>query len=186
MNTYDFDQTIFYPDSSFCFVLYCLRHYPRAVLHALPGVVWKGIEKLAGYADTRELKQKVFSFLSRLDDVDRVVGEFWQQYRGNLEDWYLRQKRSDDLILSASPEFLLRPICDELGVSLIATPMDPYTGKILGMNCHDKEKVRRFIAQYPDGKTENFYSDSLSDSPMAEIADRAFIVKRGNLIPWPK
>lgn len=185
MNTYDFDQTIFNPDSSYCFVRYCLRHYPRAVLHAMPAAGIFGILRLAKMADTRELKEKVFSFLPELDDVHRIVEEFWEEHRSGIASWYLQQKREDDLILSASPEFLLKPICDELGVSLIATPMDPYTGKILGLNCHDEEKVRRFREEYPDSVTENFYSDSLADAPMARIADHAYLVRNGRPQPWP-
>ena len=177
MNVYDFDQTVFWPDSSFCFVKYCLRHYPRAVLSTLPGVGQK--------AKTKDLKERIFSFLPLLDDVDRIVEEFWEEHRGNLQPWYLRQKRDDDLIISASPEFLLRPICDELGVSLIATVMDPYTGKIHGPNCHDEEKVRRFKREYPDVRVESFYSDSLADAPMAALADYAYLVKNGAPTPWP-
>lgn len=97
-----------------------------------------------------------------------------------------RRDAQDDLIVSASPDFLLRPICEELGVSLIATPMNPYTGKIHGLNCHDEEKVRRFRLEVPEGHIENFYSDSLSDSPLAKLADRAWLVKKGKLSPWPE
>ena len=186
MNCYDFDQTIFNPDSSYCFVMFCLRHYPRAVLHALPGSSAAGLAHLLGRADTKALKEKVFDFLPRLDDVSRVVGEFWEAYRGNVAPWYLAQKREDDLIISASPDFLLRPMAEELGVRLIATPMDPVTGKILGQNCHDEEKVRRFRAEYPGEKVACFYSDSLSDTPMARIAERAFLVKKGEHSPWPE
>ena len=186
MNTYDFDQTIFYPDSSYCFVMYCLRHYPRAVLHALPAACFVGLLHLMGKANTQKLKEKVFSFLPRLDDVERIVAEFWDGHRDHVASWYLEQKREDDVIISASPEFLLRPIAEELGVSLLATPMDPYTGRILGWNCHDTEKVRRFREAYPDAQIEAFYSDSLSDSPMAELAERAFLVKNGELSPWPE
>ena len=185
MNTYDFDKTVFYPDSSFCFVRFCLRHYPRAVLQSLPGASLTGLLHLAKKADTKELKQSIFAFLPYLDDVERVVEEFWREHRKNLQPWYLAQKREDDLILSASPEFLLRPICEELGVQLIATDMNPYTGQIRGLNCHDEEKVRRFYAAYPNGHTERFYSDSLSDEPMARIADQAFLVKNGKPQPWP-
>ena len=185
MNTYDFDQTVFQPDSSYCFVLFCLRHYPRAVLSALPATSWKGLQYLQKKADTKELKEKIFSFLPLLDDVERVVEEFWEAHRKNLSPWYLAQKRSDDVIISASPEFLLRPVCEQMGVSLIATRMDPYTGKIHGLNCHDEEKVRRFRQTFPDGHVECFYSDSLADSPMAGIADRAFLVKNGKPEPWP-
>ena len=186
MNVYDFDQTIFWPDSSFCLVKYCLRHYPRAVLHTLPAVSLVGIENALGKADTKALKERIFSFLPRLDDVDRIVEEYWSEYRGNLADWYLKQKQADDLIISASPEFLLRPICEELGVRLIATKMDPYTGRIHGPNCHDEEKVRRFRLEYPDESVETFYSDSLADAPFARIARQAFLVKEGERLPWPE
>ena len=185
MNVYDFDQTIFNPDSSYAFVLYCLRHYPRAGLHAAPGMAAFGVLHLAKKADTRALKEKVFAFLPRLDDVDRIVQEFWKENWSRLEPWYLEQKREDDLIISASPRFLLQPVADRLGVQLIATPMDKHTGKIIGNNCHDYEKVTRFYAAYPGAKPESFYSDSLSDTPMARISQQAFLVRKGERVPWP-
>ena len=186
MNAYDFDRTIFQPDSSYAFVFYCLRHYPRAVLRAAPGMVYGAGMRLLGRMDTRQLKEKVFAFLARLDDVDRVVEEFWQEKESGLEAWYLAQKREDDLIISASPEFLLRPVAEKLGVRLIATPMDKHSGLILGKNCHDYEKVTRFIQSFPHEKPERFYSDSLSDSPMAWISHRAWLVDKGKMSPWPE
>ena len=48
MNTYDFDKTIFYPDSSYCFYLYCLRHYPGAMVKTLPRSVVSGLRYAAG------------------------------------------------------------------------------------------------------------------------------------------
>ena len=185
MNTYDFDQTIFYPDSSYCFVMYCLKKYPLAVLKAVPGAAWYGVKYLRKKAETKELKEHAFAFLKDLEDVDSTVRAFWEEHRGNIAEWYLRQKQESDLIISASPEFLLRPMTDELGVRLIATRMDKHTGEILGANCHDVEKVRRFYEEYPGEHTERFYSDSLSDSPMADIADRAFLVDKDKITPWP-
>lgn len=185
MNTYDFDQTIFNPDSSYAFIMFCLRRRTGAVLRALPGAALAGLLHLGGWVDTKTLKEKLFSFLRYLEDVDGTVAEFWAESWGGIEEWYLRQKREDDVIISASPEFLLRPAAEKLGVRLIATPMDKNNGRIIGANCHDEEKVRRFYGEYPDAHTENFYSDSLSDSPMAMIADSAFLVKKGSLSPWP-
>ena len=186
MNVYDFDQTIFYPDSSACFVLYCLRHFPRAVLRAVPSSLITGIRCLRKEAETKDLKEKLFSFLPYIPDVEATVSAFWEEYRDHLEGWYLRQKQTDDLIVSASPEFLLRPVCDELGVRLIATPMNPYTGKIHGQNCHDKEKVRRFVREYPGEQMDDFYSDSFSDLPMAQLARRAYWVNKRQPQPWPE
>jgi phosphoserine phosphatase len=64
--------------------------------------------------------------------------------------------------------------------------MDPYSGRILGRNCHDEEKLRRFRAEYPDADIDCFYSDSLSDAPLASIAAHAILVKGDRLLPWPK
>ncbi len=185
MNTYDFDKTIFYPDSSACFFRYCLFRYPAAVLPTLLRSARCALRYLRGCIGARELKEQVFSFLKDLENTEDAVNGFWRKYERNIGEWYLRQKREDDLVLSASPRFLLAPICEKLKVELIATEMDSRSGMISGENCHDSEKVRRFYERCPDGHTENFYSDSLSDSPMAAIADRAFLVRKHRLFPWP-
>ena len=77
---------------------------------------------------------------------------------------------------------------DRLGIRLIATNMDKHTAKIDGLNCHSDEKVRRFYKEFPeDTVVENFYSDSLSDTPLAKLADKAYlIVDKGQTpVPWP-
>ncbi|MBO6041352.1 MAG: haloacid dehalogenase-like hydrolase [Oscillospiraceae bacterium] len=188
MNCYDFDQTLFFPDSSYLFVMYCLRHYPRAVLRALPGACFAGALKLLSMCETRVLKEKLFSFLPYLDDIDRIVEEFWaENYDNGISQFYLLEKRDDDVIISASPEFLLRPAAERLGVRLIATRMDRHTGRIIGNNCHDYEKVTRFYREYPDERVDAFYSDSITDFPMARLAERAYLVEgRGTLRAWPK
>ena len=187
MNVYDFDNTVFVPDSSYCFILYCMRHYPRAVCRALPAASWQFIRYIIdGKKDAGKLKESLFSFLNRIDNVEQTVLEFWEEHFDQMETWYLNRKQSDDLIISASPEFLLKPAAERLGVRLIATPMNPYTGEIIGKNCHDTEKVRRFMEQYSGERIENFYSDSISDAPMAEIAEKAWLVSDHLYQPWPK
>ena len=130
-------------------------------------------------------REKLFAFLQDLQDVDAVVESFWESHWDGIGSWYLAQKKDDDVIISASPEFLLMPAAKRLGVRLIGTPMDKHSGKINGKNCHDSEKVRRFYEKYPGAHTENFYSDSLSDTPMALIADKAWLVNLQDIRPWP-
>ncbi|MCR5090187.1 MAG: haloacid dehalogenase-like hydrolase [Oscillospiraceae bacterium] len=186
MNVYDFDETIFHPDSSQSFLLYCLRHHSLAVSKALPKVIVQFLLYLKdGRRDAQNLKEALFSFLNRIDNIDRVVEEFWEEHYDRISAWYLEQKRPDDLIISASPAFLLQPAADRLAVRLIATDMNPYTGRIRGRNCHDTEKVRRYLKEYPTEAVEEFYSDSLSDTPMAKLAVRAFLVTGEERIPWP-
>ena len=37
---------------------------------------------------------------------------------------------------------------------------------------------------FPNGKIEEFYSDSYSDTPLAEIAEKAYIVTGEELTDW--
>ena len=185
MNVYDFDETIFVPDSSVCFVRFCMRHYPRAVFRVLPGTLWQFILYLReGRKDAGKLKESMFSFLNRVDNVDRIVEEFWEENFARIEPWYLQRKRGDDLIISASPEFLIAVPAERLGVRLLASRVDKLTGKTEGENCWGAEKVRRLHEAYPDVEIAAFYSDSRSDSPLAELADVAYLVKGEKLLPW--
>lgn len=114
-----------------------------------------------------------------------MLKEFWIKNRGRIKPWYLVQKKPDDVIISASPEFLLRTICKELGISyLIASKVDPKTGLFNGENCEGEEKVLRFKKQFRNVQIDEFYSDSKTDTPLATLARKAFLVKGNKIITW--
>lgn len=184
MNVYDFDKTIFYPDSSCTFFLYCLKKHPGAVLRAGPGILGASLRYACGAIPTKTLKEKLFSFLRFLPEGEKVVERFWDENFRRIGGWYLAQKSTDDLIVTASPEFLVGEAGRRLGVRVIGTRMDIRSGRIEGENCHDEEKVRRFRAAYPDASIEAFYSDSHADDPMARLAARAYLVSKGKISAW--
>ncbi len=187
MNVYDFDRTIFSKDSSEEFYRYCLRRFPRLVITPLLPKLRESLSYVFGgkEADASPMKEQFFSFLGSLQDPQTMILDFWKENFSLIQPWYLAQTRPEDLVISASPDFLVRPATEALGVSLIATPMDPFSGHIMGRNCHDVEKVRRFREEYPDFVIDAFYSDSLSDTPLASIATKAYLVKGNVHIPWP-
>ena len=98
--------------------------------------------------------------------------------------WYYEQRRPDDLIISASPEFLLAPAARMLEFALIASPVEQATGLYRGENCHGPEKPRRYRAVYGDEPVEGFWSDSRSDAPMAALAAHAHLVKGTQITDW--
>lgn len=181
MNVYDFDKTIYPVDSTAQFYRWCLRRYP-ACRRTL------GITALAFLSIGLGLKTKTrgkelfYRFLRHVPPDAPAV--FWDEHLAFIRPWYLKQRRGDDLVISASPEFLLRPAAEALGFSLIASRVGQDTGLYSGENCHGKEKVRRFREAYGDAAVEGFWSDSRSDTPMAELAERAFLVRRGVPEPW--
>ena len=136
MNTYDFDKTIFYPDSSVTFIKHCFRKYPWIMLKNFPGAIPQAVAYAVKGGSDVKLKEKLFAFLKDIPDIDGEVERFWAEHKDGIGEWYLRQKKDDDVIISASPEFLLEPVCREFGVNLIGTRMDKHSGKIDGENCH--------------------------------------------------
>lgn len=184
MNVYDFDGTVYAGDSSVDFYLYCLRKHP-AIAAFVFRQGWGVLQHATGRIDTMRMKQEFFCFLRDLKELETLVETFWNGRQAKIRDWYLKQKQADDVIISASPEFLLLPICRRLGLQPpIATQMDPASGKIEGQNCKGTEKVRRFLEQYPEESVERFYSDSLTDAPLAALAEEAFFVRGEAITRW--
>ena len=178
MNVYDFDGTIYDGDSSVDFFLYALKQ-KLPLLRYVPRQVWGFILYGLKHINKTELKEYFFSFLSGID-VAILTEDFWNQNQYRIYKWYLEQQQPDDIIISASPEFLLKPICQRLGIHhLIASEVDPETGMFTGENCRGQEKVQRLESEYNVNHIDTFYSDSLSDRPLAEIADKAFLVDKG-------
>ena len=118
-NVYDFDNTIYRGDSSVDFFRHCAGKYPRAYLSALASLPSLLLMQL-GLADKTRVKQRFYRYLRHVPDVLEEVERFWLTHDKNLKDWYFAQKREDDLIISASPEFLLLPLLKRLGLALIA------------------------------------------------------------------
>lgn len=184
MNAYDFDNTILRGDSSVRFFAFCLRRYPR-MWADVPAQAVNGLLFLLRLKPKQAFKQRMFGFLRRIDDPAGAVRAFWEENLSRVKPWYLEARRPDDVVVSASPEFLIRPACERLGVKrVLASPVDLRTGRFSGPNCHGAEKVRRFREAFPRDRVEAFYSDSRSDDPMAALADHAWLVKGDKLLPW--
>lgn len=181
MNAYDFDGTIYDGDSSLDFYKYCIKINKKCLLDMPKFIIAIALYTLK-IKNKEYLKSAFFAIVKRFDDIDRLVDSFWELHEHKIKNWYREVKRKSDIIISASPEFLLMPICKKMKVSLIATKVDIKTGKLVGKNCHGKEKVERLKPHKT--KINRFYSDSLSDLPLKEISQEAFIVKHNNIISW--
>ncbi len=179
MNVYDFDKTIYDGDSTVDFYLYCLRKKPTLIKF----VFTQGLGLflyLIKWCDKTEFKQRFHSFLKGIDDIDFYVRDFWEVNSQKIKAWYKERRRDDDVIISATAEFLLKPVVP----SVIASRVDKYTGIYESKNCYGEEKAKRFLEKFPDGIIDEFYSDSLSDYPIASMARFSFVVKGNDINHW--
>lgn len=184
MNVYDFDNTIYDGDSTIDFYIFCLKRYPQIILK-LPKQIRSALYYKLGKVSKTLFKQDFFCFLCEIPEINKTVGEFWDINQHKIKGWYKDQQKRDDLIISASPEFLLRNVCDRLDIkNLIASQVDEKTGKFLTLNCHGEEKIIRYKAAFGSVKIDKFYSDSLTDMPMAKLSHQPFLVKKNQIVKW--
>ena len=137
---------------------------------------------LTKFIEKEKFKSSFFRFLKRIDG-EKFVNDFWSENENKIKEFYIKKHKTTDIIISASPYFLLKPIGKLYNVKLIATDMDINNGMINGNNCYGEEKVKR-LKEIGINECKEFYSDSLSDTPCSKIAKKSYIVKRNAIIPW--
>ena len=181
INAYDFDGTIYDGDSSVDFFLYSLKRKPSNII-LMPIQLWGVLLYLLRIKDKDYMKEKLFSFVRRID-TDKYVNDFWKTHTKKIKEFYLKQKKTSDVIISASPEFLLKPLEKLYNFKVIATKVDKYTGRFISKNCHDYEKIKRYEKEMnKKNNIDRCYSDYFkSDFPMLEYAKNAYLVKKDNI-----
>ncbi len=186
MNVYDWDDTIYRGDSTFGFVKYLYVKKPKTLL-SIPRTAVCGLLFVLKIMPKLTFKQNLYHMFVFVDDMEKTVEEYTSSHLGHVKQWYKDHQQEDDLVISASPEFLIRSFCEKVNIrTCMASKVDMHTGRYEGENCHGEEKVRRFREIFPDGKIGEFYSDSYSDTPLARLAEKAFLVKGDRLLPWEK
>ena len=175
MNGYDFDDTIFRGNSTRRFAFFCAVRFPYMVIFLpvlLVAVVLRGLRII----DKNKYLHIISSYVALVPNVQKLIVKFWDKNINRVKAWYLKQKRDDDVIISASPCFIVQEACKRLGVSCIATNLDT-RARLVGKHCYGDEKVAMYKERYGDTSLDTYYSDSMSDTPMFEYAKRGYFVK---------
>ena len=186
MNVYDFDGTIYHPDCALNFMTWCLRRHPSLLFTYAPKMIKCAIQYKRKKIPRFIFERTFFSFLCKVDDFDVQIEKFWDKNIKRMSAWYLAQKRPDDLIISASPNCIIEPIARRLGVNFMATEYDRDVGAFVDNLMFAREKAA-YIFDHGFPAIENFYSDSLADTPLALCAEKAHLVthKAQVVEDWP-
>ena len=186
MNVYDFDGTIYASDCAKGFCIWCMNRHPKLWITFFPKAIINLLLAKKGKMPEYLMQRKFFSYLTLIDDFDEQIERYWDKNEKKIASWYLKQKRPDDLIISASPTCIIAPIAKRLGVQFVATEYDREYGVLLNNLMYAREKAK-YIFDHGFPQIEHFYSDSLADTPLALCAEKAHLVanKASTVVDWP-
>lgn len=184
MNVYDFDNTIYNGESGIHMFFYYLKRRPGLVRFApvvLKGMIEYKQHKVELGGVMERIGGVLAAFLEGVEDFAEDARDFWDKHEHRILPFYQELHQPDDLIISAGPEQSLKEICGRLGVQrYIGTVINEET-RTLDFVCFRENKVKAFRERYPNDRIENFYTDSMNDKPLMDIAQHVFLVRKGKI-----
>ena len=91
LNVYDFDKTIYYSDSTLDFYLYSLKKNILLIRY-LPIQIYGFLLYKLNIKEKEFFKEKFFSFLKGIKNIDNHVEEFWNLHKSGIKKWFLDKK----------------------------------------------------------------------------------------------
>ena len=200
---YDFDKTIYGGETGTDFLIFYMKKKPLKVFLFGISFVKDILLFLFKKIKLKELKGSYFKFLSdeSADEVEKLANEFWEKRASKVYGWVpneiIENKKETDyvIVISASPLFLIDSFVKKLGFThAFGTIMETevrngekyYLPKVVGENCKNVEKVK-VINRWAEKegikyKIIKFYSDSIMDKPLFDIAEKKYWIKKGKKI----
>ncbi len=179
MNVYDFDNTIYDGETLVDFILYFVKTDPK-IWKYLPKLIYIAFkDKFHLFTVDKAIKEYA-SFLEgyyvNIGDVKPIVKKFWDKNEHKIKPWYAKVQKEDDIVVSGTTDFILDEIMQRMGIkNYVGSSIDKNTGKFVRL-CFLDNKVKIFNELYPDAHIDNFYTDSMNDKPMMDIADHVYFV----------
>ena len=153
--------------------------YVPKILFSLAGYKLCLISKPKLEAIVNEFLEFVMDGTVRFEDF---VEPFWATHSHKLNRKILKRIKRDDIIISASPSFLLDGISGSVKTTrIIGSEVDFDIKRVTGFNFGDN-KVKRFRELYGDRSIDVFYTDSFNDKDMMKISKEVYIVKKGKIV----
>lgn len=192
---FDLDGTLTKRDTYLPFLWLCLRELGLQRLSAIVLPLYVLLYKFS-IISNQQLKEiflsKILSGIS-LEQLEPVSEKFVSSLidKGlnrpiiQILDVHLK-KRHKVILVSASFDFYVTKLAKRIGVNqAVCTKAEVndgiLTGRILGKNCHGKEKVRRLekILSPSDWQSSVLYTDHYSDYPLLRKIKKGILVNPG-------
>ena len=193
---FDFDGTLCKKDSFTGFIFYALsrRHIIKQGIKILPWIQAYYLNAYPAHAMRSKLFRAMFSNADALE-LQQIAQEYANNLLSQLNPSLLKQLKQhqalgDEVVLvSASVDVYLQPICSLLSINLICTQTEQinntYTGKYTTPDCSSEQKRQRILEKYSLHYYSVIYAygNSIEDREMLELADHRYMVGVDKTLP---
>ncbi|ENX41083.1 HAD-IB family hydrolase [Acinetobacter sp. NIPH 2100] len=193
---FDFDGTLYPRDSFTGFIFFALskRHIIKRGLKILPWIQAYYLRLYPAHAMRPRLFETMFKDIPA-DVVEKLAQEYAQKLLKKLDQDLLsqlqqHQQRGDHIVLvSASVDLYLTPICEFLNIDLICTQTEAQDGLLTGSynseDCSCEQKKIRILQNYnlDDYHAIYAYGNSEEDLDMLSLADYAYMMGEEKALP---
>ncbi|WP_130802088.1 HAD family hydrolase [Acinetobacter ihumii] len=193
---FDFDGTLCSRDSFTGFIFYALskRHIVRKTIKILPWIQAYYLKLYPAHA----MRLKLFATMFRGNSAQQLqqLGQEYAQIllknldAGLLQQLQQHQAQGDRVVLvSASIDLYLKPVCELLNIDLICTQVEVKDGKITGQystpDCSSEQKKIRIHQCYQLDHYDQVYAygNSYEDLEMFSLADCCYMVGEDEHLP---
>lgn len=197
---YDFDKTIYDGETGVNFSVFYLKRYPlKSILFLITYSRYLFLY-LFKIINLSKIKEKYFKFLEShtKKEIQDLIDEFWETKKSKIYPWVKEElkknKKEADFVIvsSASPLFLIENFLLSqgfdviFGTKFVGDNQKKFVAQINGKNNKGDEKVKKLNRWAKQNNYEieivKFYSDSLADKPLYDIAKQKFWIKRGKIL----
>lgn len=184
MKVFDFDNTLYHGESAVDLALYMIKNNKKIILY-LPKIFVNLIKYKLCLVDKKKIVAAINDFLNNVirskEELYGAVEGFWEKNRYKLDRKMLSMIKSDDVIITAGPDFLINGIRDLINTDhIISSRLDTDKMKVAYLN-FGENKVKGYMALYGDKRIDYFFTDSYNDKALMDISERVYIVKKGRL-----
>lgn len=197
LSVYDFDKTIYNGETLNDFYRFYLIKKPWKI-YTVIFQLWYFLLYVLKIINLEKLKENFLRFLDgeNIGELKKLIREFWEKKESKINLWVkdeiLKNKKETEILvaISASPTFLIIDRLRLMGFDVVIGTdflfeSTKFHSHITSKNCKNYEKVKRLDKWAEDNNIQydivNFYSDSIADKPLFDLAEHKYWIKKGIL-----
>ena len=197
LSVYDFDKTIYNGETLNDFYRFYLIKKPWKI-YTVIFQLWYFLLYVLKIINLEKLKENFLRFLNgeNTGELKKLIREFWKKKESKINLWVkdeiLKNKKETEILvaISASPTFLIIDRLRLMGFDVVIGTdflfeSTKFHSHITSKNCKNYEEVKRLDKWAEDNNIQydivNFYSDSIADKPLFDLAEHKYWIKKGIL-----